>query len=210
HLSENGFHFGHSTVLYRLDRVRAVGTFDPSQRRRHDSDLWIRMIADQTWTYDTVKSVGYRENTPGSLSKVDTECDYFYLRALVKNCDRVPSPLYQKHLTRQARRAMGIAFIDGPSEHYARIREMSWPYLPPMYKFFYGCAKVWPCPIRGLIKVKRRIMTGTLHRPQDRFLGDVGGSTAVARVLAFALLAPRQRAYRRLLNYDPRQNSILV
>jgi hypothetical protein len=29
-------------------RVRAVGMFDPSQRRRHDSDLWIRMIADQT------------------------------------------------------------------------------------------------------------------------------------------------------------------
>ena len=25
HLNENGFHFGHSTVLYRLDRVRAVG-----------------------------------------------------------------------------------------------------------------------------------------------------------------------------------------
>src|SRR5262249_11014717 len=49
-LIENGFHFGHSTVLYRLDRMRAVGMFDPSQRRRHDSDLWIRMIADQTWT----------------------------------------------------------------------------------------------------------------------------------------------------------------
>jgi glycosyltransferase involved in cell wall biosynthesis/LmbE family N-acetylglucosaminyl deacetylase len=211
HLSENGFHFGHSTVLYRLDRVRAVGTFDPSQRRRHDSDLWIRMIADHTWTYDTVKSVGYRENTPESLSKADTECDYFYLRALVKNRDRVRSPHYQKHLTRQARRAMGIAFIDGPSEHYARIREMSWPHLPPVYKFFYSCAKVWPGPIRGLIKAKRRIMTGPLHRPQERFLGAgaAGGSTAVARVLAFALLAPRQRAYRRLLNYDPRQNSIL-
>ena len=91
-LTESGFHFGHSTVLYRLDRVRAVGMFDPSQRRRHDSDLWIRMIADQTWTYDTVKSVGYRENTPGSVSKAEAECDYFYLRALVKNLDRVHSP----------------------------------------------------------------------------------------------------------------------
>ena len=69
HLIDNGFHFGHSTVLYRLDHVRVVGMFDPSQRRRHDSDLWIRMIADQTWTYDTVKSAGYRENTPGSLSR---------------------------------------------------------------------------------------------------------------------------------------------
>ena len=54
HLIDNGFHFGHSTVLYRLNRLRVVGMFDRSQRRRHDSDLWIRMIADQTWTYDTV------------------------------------------------------------------------------------------------------------------------------------------------------------
>jgi hypothetical protein len=53
-----GVHFDRSTVLYRLDRVRAVCMFDPSRRPRHDSDLWIRMIADQIWTCDTVKSVG--------------------------------------------------------------------------------------------------------------------------------------------------------
>src|SRR5262249_32292780 len=107
---------------------------------------------------------------------------------------------------------MGIAFIDGPSEHYARIRKMSWPHLPPMYKFFYGCAKVWPGPIRGLIKAKRRIVTGLSHRHQEGSLGDAaaaGGSSTVERAFALALFAPRQRAYRRLLNYDPGQNSIL-
>ena len=135
-LTESGFHFGHSTVLYRLDRVRAVGMFDPSQRRRHDSDLWIRMIADQTWTYDTVKSAGYRENTPGSLSKAEMECDYFYLRALVKNLDRVRSPAYRRHLAREARRAMGIAFVDGSSEHYARIRDLAWVHLSAKYRLF--------------------------------------------------------------------------
>src|SRR5262249_10105481 len=125
HLGESGFHFGHSTVLYRLDRVRAVGMFDPSQRHRHDSDLWIRMIADQTWTYDTVKSVGYRENTPGSLSKAETECDYFYLRSLVRNLDRARSEAYRRHLARQARHAMGIAFVDRPNDHYPAILTLS-------------------------------------------------------------------------------------
>src|SRR5215813_7636766 len=119
------------------------------------------MIADHTWTYDTVKSVSYRENTPGSLSKAEIECDYFYLRALVKNCDRVRSPHYRKHLMREARRAMGISFTNGPGEHYARTRELCWPHLPPMYKFFYGCATILPGPIRGLIKAKRRIVMGT-------------------------------------------------
>ena len=107
---------------------------------------------------------------------------------------------------------MGIAFVDGPREHYSRIREMSWPHLPPMYKFFYGCAMVWPGPIRGLIKAKRRIMTGALHGSQKRQRwGEAvvaGGRAAVAGALAVTLFAPRQRAYRRLLNYDPRQNCI--
>jgi glycosyltransferase involved in cell wall biosynthesis len=157
-LTDNGFHFGHSTVLYRLDRVRTVGMFDPTQKRRHDSDLWIRMIADQTWTYDTVKSVGYRENTPGSLSKDEAECDYFYLRALVKNLDRVGSQLYRNHLAREARRAMGIAFVDGCVEHYALIRELAWPHLPSKYRCFYRCASMWPGLARGLIRAKRRVL----------------------------------------------------
>jgi glycosyltransferase involved in cell wall biosynthesis len=156
-LTEDAFHFGHSTVLYRLDRVRAVGMFDPSQRRRHDSDLWIRMIADQTWTYDTLKSVAYRENTPGSLSKA--ECDYFYLRALVKNIDRVRSLSYRKHLARQARRAMGIAFVDGPGEHYTLIRELAWPHLSAKYRYLYRCASIWPGIARRLMRAKRRIAT---------------------------------------------------
>jgi glycosyltransferase involved in cell wall biosynthesis len=153
-----GLHFGHSTVLYRLDRVREVGMFDPSQRRRHDSDLWIRMIADQTWTYDTVKSVSYRENTPGSLSKAEAECDYFYLRALVKNLDRVPSPIYRKHLARQARRAMGIAFVNGSIEEYRLIRGLAWAHISSEYRFFYQCASLWPKLARGLIRAKRHIM----------------------------------------------------
>ena len=159
HLIDDGFHFGHSTVLYRADQVRNVGMFDPSQRRRHDSDLWIRMIAGQTWTYDTVKSAGYRENTPESLSKAEMECDYFYLRALVKNLNRVESQGYQKHLTRESRRAMGIAFVDGSAEHYAQVRELAWRHLPPNYRFFYQCASVWPSLARGLIKTKRRLLT---------------------------------------------------
>jgi glycosyltransferase involved in cell wall biosynthesis len=157
-LHEKGFHFGHSTVLYRLDRVRLVGMFDPSQLRRHDSDLWIRMIADRTWTYDTVKTVGYRKYTPGSLSRAELECDYFYLRALVKNRDRVRCEAYRRHLARQSRRAMGRAFTDAPAAHYVRLRELAWDHLPPAYKMFYGCATVWPGAARTAIRAKRRIL----------------------------------------------------
>jgi glycosyltransferase involved in cell wall biosynthesis len=157
-LADSGFHFGHSTVLYRLDRLRAVGMFDPSQRRRHDIDLWIRMIAGRTWTYDTVKSVGYRENTPGSISKAELECDYFYLRALVRNIDRVRCDTFRRHLARESRRAMGRAFVDAPAAHYARVRELAWRHLPVAYRLFYGCAGAWPGLARGAMKAKRRMM----------------------------------------------------
>jgi LmbE family N-acetylglucosaminyl deacetylase len=166
------------------------------------------VLADQTWTYDTVKSVGYRENTPGSLSKVEIECDYFYLRALVKNYDRVSSPHYRKHLAREARRAMGIAFVDGPSEHHARIRALSWPYLPSMYKFFHRCAAVSPGPMRRLIKAKRRLAMGITACKRSLSEAITAGEP-VAGVLALALFVPRQRAYRRLLNYNPEQNCTL-
>jgi glycosyltransferase involved in cell wall biosynthesis len=157
-IHRHGFHFGHSTVLYRLDRARSVGMFDPSQLRRHDIDLWLRMIADQPWTYDTVISVGYRENTPNSLSSAEMECDYFYLRALVKNLHLRTSQSFCRHLRRQARRAMGIAFVDGSSEHYARIRELAWPHLPTSYQLAYTCASRCPSLARELIRAKRRVM----------------------------------------------------
>jgi glycosyltransferase involved in cell wall biosynthesis len=156
-LNDAGFHFGHSTVLYRRDRVTEVGAFDATQKRRHDIDLWLRVIADRTWTYDTVTSVGYRENTPGSISRDEMECDYYYLRALVKNLNRIDSPRHRKHLARQSRRAMGIAFVAGPPEHYARIRELSWPYLSWFFKFFYKCGSLYPDALRRLIKAKRRV-----------------------------------------------------
>ncbi len=158
-LHSSGFHFGHSTVLYRLDRVRAVGLFDPVQKRRHDIDLWLRMIAGQTWTYDTVKSVAYRENTPGSISKDEADCDYYYLRALVKNLDRITSPLHRQYLTKQARRAMGIAFVDAEQnpEHYARIRDLAWPHLSRLYKGFYTATDIFPGLARKAVKMKRRM-----------------------------------------------------
>jgi glycosyltransferase involved in cell wall biosynthesis len=156
-LNETGFHFGHSTVLYRRDRVIEVGAFDTTQKRRHDIDLWLRVIAGRTWTYDTVKSVGYRENTPGSISGDEMECDYYYLRALVKNLNRIDTPRHRKHLARQSRRAMGIAFVAGPPDHYARIRQLSWPYLSWFFKFFYKCGSLYPDALRRLIKAKRRV-----------------------------------------------------
>jgi hypothetical protein len=204
---QEGFHFGHSTVLYQRDCLCEVGMFDPDQRRRHDIDLWLRMIAGRTWTYDTATEVGYRENTPGSISKNDLECDYFYLRALVKNLDLVDAPFFREHLRRCARAAIGIAFTDGSAEQFSSVRQLALPHLPLIYRSAYRFAAVWPGPIRAMIKAKRHIVMSGADPAQKRSLAKVVGVCAMA-MTAVALTLPRRRAYRRLLKYHPRQDCV--
>lgn len=167
-LMHDGFHFGHSTVLYRLDRLREVGMFDPAQKRRHDVDLWLRMIAGRTFAYDTVKAVNYRETTPDSISKNELECDYYYLKALIKNLNLIKTPLHREHLARQARRAMGIAFVNAEPKHYMRIQELAWPHLPPFYKFFYAFGAIFPGVLRGVMKARRRLSQRSISAPTSQ------------------------------------------
>jgi glycosyltransferase involved in cell wall biosynthesis len=164
-IAARGFHFGHSTVLYRRDRLIEAGGFDVQQKRRHDIDLWLRVVVGRTWTYDTVASAGYRRTVPGSISRDEQECDYYYLRALDKNATRIDSPFFHAYLARQARRALGIAFVDGPPAHFDQIRTLAWPHLPLKYRMFYSAAFAWPGLVRALMKRRRRIVMGARGAP---------------------------------------------
>jgi glycosyltransferase involved in cell wall biosynthesis len=157
-IEDDGFHFGHSTVLYRRDRVNRVGLFDVSQKRRHDVDLWLRMISHDTWTYDSMKGAGYREGTPGSISKDELECDFFYLRALKKNLDQIDSVLFRSHVSKHSRRAMGIAFTSNNPDHYARIRELAWGHLGRIIRTGYRLGHICPGLLRGILRTKRKLV----------------------------------------------------
>lgn len=155
------FHFGHSTVLYRADRLREVGAFDVEQRRRHDIDLWLRMIHGQTWTYDSEKTVGYREATPGSISKAIVSCDYFHLRALLKNRERYAGdPNLGAEIAESARRLMGLAFVDGAGREFAQARELAWPYLTGKMRLWYRVAPLCPPLTKALMRWRRRVIMG--------------------------------------------------
>ncbi|HEX8295730.1 MAG TPA: glycosyltransferase family A protein [Chthoniobacteraceae bacterium] len=158
------FHFGHSTVLYRLDRLREVGAFDVEQERRHDLDLWLRMIHGHTWTYDSVRTVGYREGTPGSISKAVVSCEYFNLRALLKSRDRFAgNPHFAEEIAGSARRLMGLAFVDGASGEFASARKLAWPYLDPRLRAWYRGASLIAPLARLAMRLRRRV----IMRPED-------------------------------------------
>jgi glycosyltransferase involved in cell wall biosynthesis len=152
-----GFHFGHSTVVYNRQRVIDVGLFDTTQQRRHDMDLWLRVIRDRTWTYDTVKSMGYREATPGSISKSLVSCEYYAMRALVKNREGLEGPEFDRLAESTARRTMSVVFNDGDPSDFNRAWEISRPHLPRGYQLFYDAAAKFPRLFRLAVQVKRRL-----------------------------------------------------
>jgi glycosyltransferase involved in cell wall biosynthesis len=152
-------YFGHSSVLYRRDRFREVGGFAPAQVRRHDIDLWLRMIHNQTWTWDALPTVAYRLDTPGSICRNYAECEYYALRALVRNKDAYRGPAMDELLAKTARKVMTLGFADGTPEQYRRYRELAWPYLPARLRAVYRVAGLLPPVSRGLIRAKRALFT---------------------------------------------------
>lgn len=154
----HGYHFCHSSVMYRTDVVQSLGGFDVAQVRRHDIDLWLRMLACGTWAYDIEESASYRINTPGSISRNELECDAYYLRALQKNRSEYPYIEYEQYLQKQARRAMGIAVTAGNQRHLQTIRDLAWKSLPATLRMAYSVGLLAPNLLNSLVAVKRKIL----------------------------------------------------
>lgn len=58
-----------STLLVRMDALRAAGPFDPELRGPEDYDMWLRVARLGAVANLSLALAGYRSATPGSLSK---------------------------------------------------------------------------------------------------------------------------------------------
>ncbi len=150
------FHFGHSTVIYRRDRLLEVGLFNPEQKRRHDIELWLRTIAGKTWAWDTRIHAAYRVDTPGSISKSVVECENYYLRALLRHKATFVCPAMAHLLRTHARRAMSLSFVDGNPALFREARTLGARFVPWYFRLVYGAASVCPGVLRAAIRLKRK------------------------------------------------------
>ncbi len=155
-LIERGFHFGHSTVLLRLDRTREVGAFDECQKRRHDLDLWLRVTQGRTWAYHAREAASYRTDTPGSISKNLVEIEFFYLKALLKNRAGHPTATMENLIATSARRLMSLAFVEGTPAQRRAARSLAWPLIPRKLRVCYRVARRAQPLFRAAIRLKRR------------------------------------------------------
>jgi glycosyltransferase involved in cell wall biosynthesis len=157
--------YGHSTVLYRRSRLTEIGGFDPSQKRRHDIDLWLRVLQDRTWAYQSRPAAIYRTETPGSISRHLSECEFFFLRALLRFEPGYRGQEWDQLIATSARRGMSLSFVDGEPTLYKMVRTQSWPYLSGRLRFAYQAAGIAPIVLRSAIQLKRAI--------RNRWLGGV-------------------------------------
>lgn len=156
-MSQRGFHFGHSTVLLNLQRTREVGGFDVEQKRRHDLDLWLRVLHGHTWAYHAQEAAIYRTDTPGSISKNVIDCELYYLRALVKNYPAYPISAMDNLIAVSARRLMSLSFVDGTAQQQRAARAAAWPHLSEKLRAFYRVSRAAKPVFRAAIRAKRRL-----------------------------------------------------
>ena len=152
----NGFHFGHSTVIYRRDVLQEIGGFDESFARQEDLDLWLRTIARGTWAYGAQGAMAYRTDTPGSLSKNIVKSELFYLRALLNNRAHFPGAAMQTLLGRNTRHALSLAFVDGSRADFRAAYVLALPHISPKLRAFYALAPLFRPIVQGAIRLKRR------------------------------------------------------
>ena len=170
-----GFHFGHSTVIYRRQHLKKIGAFNACFERQEDLDLWLRAIASGTWAYGARSAMAYRTDTPGSLSKNVVKSEIFYLRALLGNrFASLDGAAMQTLISRSARRALSLAFVDGSRADFRAARALAWPHVAPQLRAFYALAPLARPLVRGAIRLKRRWIwrrnpqMGALHTSETK------------------------------------------
>lgn len=93
------------SLVAKRDLLLETGAFDNSQVRRHDFEMFFRLVHHRKWTYDPLPGAIYRMMiNPESISSNILETTYFTVRALHLNLKRYPETLLPQALRRWSRR----------------------------------------------------------------------------------------------------------
>jgi glycosyltransferase involved in cell wall biosynthesis len=149
--------FFNSSTVYSRERLFEVGLHDEEMVRRHDIDLWLRVIAENTHAFDPMADVYYRADTPGAISRKHVEAEYYYLRALVRNQRTHPEADYSPLVQEGARRAVASALTEGDREDVKRAWQLAERHLRPVDRQILSQAKRFPKAFATLNRLKRRL-----------------------------------------------------
>ncbi len=134
-----------STMLARRDRINAVGRFDVSQLRRHDIELWLRLIHGQTWTFNPVPTGCQRHDNPNSVSRTSwPNSAYYMLRGVTMRMEDYTGTAMQQIASHAARQAVSVAILSGTKDDRDRVWDMAWPHLTASQRAVFRMAALCP------------------------------------------------------------------
>ena len=147
----------HGCVVLR-QRLITVGMLDTTQIRRHDIEMWFRVIHGQTWSYDPIPSTAWRQDTPDSISRNVANAAYFAFFAIKKNLSALGPERGMRLLKNAAKSAMVRAYADGTDDDRKRIQKDVYEQLSYGNKVVFYFAKTCPFIFKKLILGKRKFL----------------------------------------------------
>jgi glycosyltransferase involved in cell wall biosynthesis len=131
-------YFNHQGLVVRRDVLIEAGGYDTTQIRRHDFEMFMRVIHGRTWSFNPTVGSVYRSGRPGNLSGDRVDCAYFFLRALIKNEERYRGLAMVRLIHLAARNALGAARRMGDAERYDRAWRLARGRLRVHELLYYG------------------------------------------------------------------------
>ncbi|MEM6315981.1 MAG: hypothetical protein AAF743_17965, partial [Planctomycetota bacterium] len=145
-------HFPNGGVVARRDRVLDIGGFDEQQVRRHDWELFLRVIEGRSWAYDPRPNWVYTQGRPGCVSSKDAECAYFAVRGLAKNLPAYDVPAMRSVLRRKAQSCLSVTWAAGDAADRRRALEVAGPHVNAARRWFYKLGNVAPVLTKPIVR----------------------------------------------------------
>ena len=156
HYAAAGWFPGMTAAVVDRQRFLEVGGFSADMPRRHDLEMWLRLVRGRTWAWDSKPTSVYQKNTPGSISSARAEPEMYAFRAWEKQLDRWDDPRIGEQLRAAARRAASAAITDGSrTQQRAMLPELI-PHLAGSERALARLALVAPGPLAAANRLRRR------------------------------------------------------
>ena len=137
------------TCVIRRDILASIGGFDTTQPRRHDIDLWLRVIHNRTWAYDPRPTVRFCADTPGSISRKIASSERYMLVALKKNLGRYPRGAMPTIIHNVAEAGLRRTLVHGDRGDLVRFAREACPFLSTRDLGLAVLSIAFPARLRG-------------------------------------------------------------
>lgn len=164
----SGLAFYMSSVVVKRKRLMDVGMLDTGQIRRHDIEMWLRVIAGHTWAFHPNPSSVYQTDTPNSISSQVASRELWFYKALKKNANLYPGKAMQSLLAGSARSALASSITDGTKADRKQASAYVWGSLSFRDRIIFSLGKLSPTFLAFVNRQRRKFIFRQLKHRHPR------------------------------------------